>query len=124
MASAIFGWISSVIRSSFHPIASAIIEIDSASPTCRTLPSSTFVWNCSGVSPAPIFCWNGSRRIRASWIAVDVDRVDALADAGQRDRQRVHHEAGIDAGAEHRDLGLLGERVDRRARIGCCALVG
>ena len=30
-----------MIRSSFQPIASAIIEIDSASPTCRTLPSST-----------------------------------------------------------------------------------
>ena len=39
---AIRGRISSVMRSSFHPTASAIIEIDSASPTWRTLPSSTF----------------------------------------------------------------------------------
>ena len=64
---AIFGWISSVIRSSFQPSASAIIETDSASPTCRTLASSTFFWNCSRVRPAPIFCWNGRRRMRASW---------------------------------------------------------
>ena len=39
--SAIFGWISSVTLSSFQPSASAIIAIDSASPTCRTLPSFT-----------------------------------------------------------------------------------
>ena len=57
-----------MILSSFQPIASAIIEIDSASPTWRTLPSSTFFWNCSRVRPAPIFCWNGSRRMRASWM--------------------------------------------------------
>ena len=62
-----FGWISSVIRSSVQPSASAIIAIDSVSPTWRTLPSSTFFWNCSVVRPAPIFCWNGSRRMRASW---------------------------------------------------------
>ncbi len=61
------GRISSVIRSSFQPSASAIIDTDSASPTWRTLPSSTLRWNCSRVRPAPIFCWNGSRRIRASW---------------------------------------------------------
>ena len=59
---------SSVILSSFQPIASAIIAIDSVSPTWRTLPSSTFRWNCSRVRPAPIFCWNGSRRMRASWM--------------------------------------------------------
>ena len=68
MLVAIFGWISSVILSSFQPIASAIIDTDSASPTWRTLESSTFFWNCSRVSPAPIFCWNGSRRTRASWM--------------------------------------------------------
>ncbi len=36
VASAIFGCTSSVILSSRHPIASAIIETDSARPTCRT----------------------------------------------------------------------------------------
>ena len=57
-----------MILSSFQPIASAIIDTDSASPTWRTLASSTFFWNCSRVRPAPIFCWNGSRRTRASWM--------------------------------------------------------
>ena len=37
-AVAIFGWISSVMRSSFQPSASAIIETDSVRPTWRTLP--------------------------------------------------------------------------------------
>ena len=36
--------------------------------------------------------------------AVDGDPVDALADAGERDGEGVHDEAGVHAGAEHRDL--------------------
>ena len=44
--------------------------------------------------------------------AVDDDAIDALADRRQRDRQRVHREAGVDAGAEHRDLRLLRQRVN------------
>ena len=55
-------------RSSFQPSPSAIIAIDSVSPTWRTVSAFTFSANCSGVSPAPIFCWNGSRRMRASWM--------------------------------------------------------
>ena len=54
--------------------------------------------------------------MRASWIAIDADRVDPLADAGQRDRQRVHREARVHAGAEHRHLRLLRQLVDRCAR--------
>ena len=40
------------------------------------------------------------------------DRLHRLADAGQHDRQRVHHEAGVDAGAEDGDLALLRQLVD------------
>ena len=69
-----------------------------------------------GVRPAPIFCWNGRRRMRASWMRSTRIAVDALADAGQRDRQRVHREAGIDAGAEHGDL-----RLAAPARRSSCA---
>ena len=53
-------------------MASAIIAIDSVSPTCRTLPSSTLAWNWAAVRPQPIFCWNGRRRDRASWIRLTV----------------------------------------------------
>src|SRR5579871_1844305 len=45
--------------------------------------------------------------------AVDDDAVDALADGGQRDRQRVHREAGIDAGSEHGHFRFLRQRVNR-----------
>ena len=55
--------------------------------------------------------------------ADDVDRFDALADGGQRQRKFVHHEAGIDAGAEERDvvragdlLQLVADRVIERKR--------
>ena len=44
----------------------AAVAIDSVNPTCLMLPSCTRFWNCSVVRPAPIFCWNGSRRPRAS----------------------------------------------------------
>ena len=39
--------------------------------------------------------------------AVHRDAVHPLAGRHQRDRQRVHHEARVDAGAEHGHLGLL-----------------
>ena len=57
--------------------------------------------------------------MRASWMRWTIDAIDALADGGQRDRQRVHREAGVDAGAEHRDLRLLRQRVNSAARAGC-----
>jgi len=38
--------------------------------------------------------------------AVHLHAVHPLADGGQRDRQRVHHETGIHAGAQHRHLRL------------------
>ena len=41
-----------------------------------------------------------------------LDRVDAQADRAPHDDERVEHEAGVDAGAEHADAVLLGERVD------------
>ena len=55
--------------------------------------------------------------------AFDLDRLDALADAGQHDRQRVHDEAGIHAGPEHGHLRLLRHRV-HRARVAHVALRG
>src|SRR5581483_8759225 len=45
--------------------------------------------------------------------AIDEDAIDALAHRRERDRQRVHREAGVDAGAEHGDSRLLRHRVDR-----------
>src|SRR5262249_55031120 len=57
--------------------------------------------------------------------AVDANRIDTLADAGQRDRQRVHREARVDARSNDRDLGLLRQLVQgarvfqvRAVRIG------
>jgi len=44
------------------------MAIDSVSPTCRTDRSFTFSANSAVVRPEPIFFWNGSRRIRASWM--------------------------------------------------------
>ena len=52
---------------------------------------------------------------------IDADRVHPLADAGQRDRQRVHREPRVHAGAEHRHLRLLRQLVDRCARTAGCA---
>ncbi len=93
---------SSVIRSSVQPIASAIIAIDSVSPTCRTLPSSTFFWNCSVRQAGADLLLERQPADARVLDAVHGDAIDALADGGQRDRQRVHREAGVDAGAEHR----------------------
>ena len=41
--------------------------------------------------------------------AIDADRLHAFAHAGQRDRQRVHHEPRVHARAEHRNLGFFRE---------------
>ena len=43
------------------------------------------------------------------------DRVDAFAHRRQRNRQRIHREPGIDAGAEHGDLRLSRSRVEARS---------
>ena len=111
-ASAIFGWISSVIRSSFQPSASAIIATDSVSPTWRTVRAFTFSANSAGVRPEPIFCWKGRRRMRASWTRSTLHRVHPLADGGEGDGQGVHGEAGVHPGADHGHLRLLRRRVD------------
>ena len=100
------------MRSSVQPSASAIIAIDSVSPTWRTLPSSTFFWNCSVVRPAPIFCWNGSRRIRASCTRFTVTRSTRSHTAVSAIGSASIAKPGIDAGAEHGDLRLLRPRVN------------
>ena len=113
-----------MIRSSFQPSASAIIEIDSASPTWRTLPSSTLLLELLARQPGADLLLERQPADARVLDAVDADRLDPLADAGQRDRQRVHHEAGVDAGAEHRDLRLLRQLRGSRARSACSRLVG
>src|SRR6266508_4542760 len=44
--------------------------------------------------------------------AVHGDAIHALADGGERDRQRIHREPGVHAGAEHADFRLLRHRVN------------
>ena len=57
--------------------------------------------------------------MRASWMRLTVTRSTRSHDRRQRDRQRVHREAGVDAGAEHRDLRLLRQRVHLARLAGC-----
>ncbi len=45
--------------------------------------------------------------------AIHADRIHALADAGQRDRQRIHDESRVDAGTEHGHAGLLRQLMHR-----------
>ena len=51
--------------------------------------------------------------------AIDDDAIDTGTDGGERDRQRIHHEPRIHAGAEDRDLRLFRPRMDLAARAGC-----
>ena len=43
---------------------------------------------------------------------VDPNRIHSLADAGQRDRQRIHHETRVDAGADDRRLRLPRQPIE------------
>ena len=53
-----------------------------------------------------------------------LDAIDALAYRRQRDRQRIHREAGIDAGAENRHLRLARRLVELPSRAAGCAEPG
>ena len=86
-ASAIFGWISSVTRSSFHPIAAAIIAIDSVRPTWRTVCCCTLLGELLAREAGPDLLLEGQPPDARVLDAVDGDPVHALADAGQGDRQ-------------------------------------
>ena len=105
-------------------MASAIIVIDSARPTWRTVPASTRAWNSSRRQAGADLLLERQPPDPGVLDAVDVHRLHRLADAGQHDRQGVHREAGVDAGAEDGDLALLRQLVDRarearrRARVG------
>src|SRR5262252_1759320 len=50
--------------------------------------------------------------------ARDLDVIDADAGGRQRQRQAIHHEAGIDAGADDGDARLAGARVDAPGQLG------
>ena len=110
---------SSVMRSSVQPSASAIIAIDSVSPTCRTLPSSTFFWNCSVVRPAPIFCWNGSRRMRASCTRLTTMRSTRSQTAVSAIGSASIAKPGLTPVPSTADLRLLRHRVNLPRLRGC-----
>ena len=65
-------------------------------------PAATCARNSSGVIPAPTFFCSGRRRLDASTMRTARARIDSLRRGAQGDQQLVHHEAGIDAGADQR----------------------
>ena len=66
-------------------------------------PAATCARNSSGVMPAPIFFCSGRRRLEASTMRTALSQVNALRDGAEGEDELVHHEAGIDAGADQRD---------------------
>ena len=95
---------SSLTDSNSTPRPLPTIISDSRRPMCLILPASTAARNSSGVMPAPTLRCSGSRRVDAFWMRMISTDSTLLADRGDRQRQLVHDEAGIHAGAEERDV--------------------
>ena len=89
----------------------------------RAAASATPASNSSTVRPAPTLARSGPRRLAASTTRVTRTPIDAHAGGGQRERQAIHHQPGIDAGADDGDPGGARPGVDlprqlRRREIG------
>ena len=90
---------------------------DSTSPMCPKVPVAAWAWKASGVRPAPTFRFKGPRRepastTRSTWTWL------TLAAAPQADRQEIHDESWVDAGAEDGHPSPAGRLVDGPGLVG------